>query len=103
MRCKSSTFFAIIRKVIKKERKEMRMTREEVYETLNEVFRDVFDDESIEVNDETTSDDIEDWDSLEHINLIAAVEQEFGIKFNMGQVVTMKNVGEMVDIILSQI
>lgn len=81
----------------------MRMTREEVYETLNEVFRDVFDDESIEVNDETTSDDIEDWDSLEHINLIAAVEQEFGMKFNMGQVVTMKNVGEMVDIILSQI
>lgn len=79
------------------------MTREAVYETLNEVFRDVFDDESIEVNDETTSDDIEDWDSLEHINLIAAIEQEFGMKFNMGQVVTMKNVGEMVDIILSQI
>ncbi|MGN0377032.1 MAG: acyl carrier protein [Suilimivivens sp.] len=79
------------------------MTREAVYETLNEVFRDVFDDESIEVNDNTTSEDIEEWDSLEHINLIAAVEQEFGMKFNMGQVVTMKNVGEMVDIILSQI
>ena len=79
------------------------MTREEVYKTLNGVFQDVFDDESIEVNDETTSDDIEDWDSLEHINLIAAVEQEFGVKFNMGQVVSMKNVGEMVDIILSQI
>lgn len=75
------------------------MTREEVYETLNGVFQDVFDDESIEVHDETTSDDIEDWDSLEHINLIAAVEQEFGVKFNMGQVVSMKNVGEMVDII----
>ena len=79
------------------------MTREEVYETLNGVFQDVFDDESIEVHDETTSDDIEDWDSLEHINLIAAVEQEFGVKFNMGQVVSMKNVGEMVDIIFSQI
>ena len=79
------------------------MTREEVYKTLNGVFQDVFDDESIEVNDETTSDDIEDWDSLEHINLIAAVEQEFGVKFSMGQVVSMKNVGEMVDIILSQI
>ena len=79
------------------------MTREEVYETLNGVFQDVFDDESIEVHDETTSDDIEDWDSLEHINLVAAVEQEFGVKFNMGQVVSMKNVGEMVDIILSQI
>ena len=78
------------------------MCRDEVYERLNEVFRDVFDDESITVNDATTSDDIEDWDSLEHINLIAAVEQEFGIKFNMGQVVTMKNVGEMADIILAQ-
>lgn len=79
------------------------MTREEVYETLNEVFRDVFDDESISVTDETTADDIEDWDSLEHINLIAAVELEFGVKFNMGQVVTMKNVGEMVTIIMSQL
>lgn len=77
------------------------MTRETVYEKLNGVFRDVFDDEEIEVNDSTTADDIEDWDSLEHINLIAAIEQEFGIKFSMGQVVTMKNVGEMVDIILS--
>lgn len=79
------------------------MTREEVFETLNEVFRDVFDDESITVAEQTTADDIEDWDSLEHINLVAAVEQEFGIKFNMGQVVTMKNVGEMADIILSQL
>lgn len=79
------------------------MTREEVFETLNEVFQDVFDDESIVVTDETTADDIEDWDSLEHINLIAAVELEFGVKFNMGQVVTMKNVGEMADIILSQL
>ena len=47
------------------------MNREEVYGQLNEVFRDVFDDESIRVNDETTADDIEDWDSLEYINIIA--------------------------------
>ena len=79
------------------------MTREEVFATLNEVFQDVFDDESITVNEETTADDIEDWDSLEHINLIAAVEQEFGMKFTMGQVVTMKNVREMADIIMRQI
>lgn len=79
------------------------MSREEVFVKLNEVFQDVFDDESIEVGEATTSNDIEDWDSLEHINLIAAVEQEFGVKFNMGQVVTMKNVGEMADIILSQL
>lgn len=64
------------------------------------VFREVFDDESITVNDDTTSDDIDDWDSFEHINLIVAVEDEFAMKIPMGKVVTMKNVGEMVDIIL---
>ena len=63
----------------------------------------MFDDDTIELNDQTTSRDIEDWDSLEHINLIAAIETQFGMKFTMGQVVTMKNVGEMVDIISSQI
>ena len=79
------------------------MSKEEVFVKLNEVFRDVFDDESITVTETTTADDIEEWDSLEHINLLAAVEQEFGMKFNMGQVVSMKHVGEMADIILSQI
>ena len=78
------------------------MSRDEVFGRLNEVFRDVFDDESITVTNATTADDIEGWDSLEHINLLAAVEQEFGMKFNMGQVVSMKNVGEMADIILAQ-
>ncbi|WP_026489074.1 acyl carrier protein [Butyrivibrio sp. XBB1001] len=79
------------------------MTREEVFERLNEIFRDVFDDESITVEEETTADDIEDWDSLEHINLVNAIEDEFDIKFDMGQIVTMKNVGEMVDIILEKL
>ena len=79
------------------------MTREEIFGKLNEVFRDVFEDDDITVNDQTTADDIEDWDSLEHINLINAVEQEFGIKFNMGQIVSMKNVGEMVTIIESNL
>ena len=79
------------------------MSREEVFERLNAVFRDVFDDEDITVNDQTTANDIEEWDSLEHINLMAAVESEFGIKFSMGQVVTMKNVGEMADIIMQKV
>ena len=79
------------------------MSREEVFVKLNEVFRDVFDDERITVTDATTANDIDDWDSLEHINLLAAIEQEFGMKFNMGQVVSMKNVGEMADIIISKI
>ncbi len=79
------------------------MTREEVLDKLNEIFRDVFDDDSIEVCDSTTSADIEGWDSLEHINLVLAVEQEFDFKFEMGQVVSMKDVGEMVDIILAEL
>lgn len=79
------------------------MSREEVYVRLNEVFRNMFDDDSIELNDNTTSDDIEDWDSLEHINLLVSVEQEFNMKFNMNEVTNMKNVGEMVDIIISRV
>ena len=79
------------------------MTREAIYEKLNEVFQDVFDDDSITVNAETTADDIEDWDSLEHINLVSAVEKEFGVKFTMAQVVGMKNVGEMVGVILNAV
>ena len=75
------------------------MTREEIFNRLTNVFRDVFDDESITLHEETTAKDIEDWDSLEHINLVVAVEDEFSIKFPMGKVITMKNVGEMVDII----
>ena len=76
------------------------MTREEVYERLQNVFRDVFDDESIVLHDETTANDIEDWDSFEHINLVASVQDEFSFKIPMGKVVTMKNVGEMVDLIM---
>ena len=56
------------------------MTREEAYKKLDEVFQDVFDDDTIHVNDDTTANDIEDWDSLEHINLIVAVEKKFCMK-----------------------
>ncbi len=76
------------------------MTREQVYERLVAVFREVFDDESIEIHDETVADDVDGWDSFEHINLVVAIEDEFDFKIPMGKVVTMKNVGEMVDIIL---
>ena len=79
------------------------MTREEDFEKMNEVFRDVFEDDDITVTDSTTAADIDGWDSLEHINLVNAIEQEFGIKFNMGQIVSMKNVGEMADIIISKL
>lgn len=76
---------------------------EEIFKRLNKVFREVFDEESINVTANTTSEDIEGWDSLEHINLIVAVEEEFGIKFNMKEVTTMKNVGEMAELINNKI
>ncbi|MBQ9484396.1 MAG: acyl carrier protein [Ruminiclostridium sp.] len=70
-----------------------------IYERLNTVFRDFFDDDDIELDEDTTADDIEDWDSLNHITLMSAVEDEFGLRFTMGEVSGMKNVGEMAEII----
>ena len=78
------------------------MTRQEIFEKLNEVFSDVF-DEDIVVNDKTTAADIEDWDSLTHITLISEVEDAFGIKLSMKAVLDLKNVGEMVDIIQQRV
>ena len=70
-----------------------------IYARLDRIFQRVFDDPSIHVRPETTADDIEDWDSLEHITLVSAVEREFGMKFKMREVSGMHNVGEMADII----
>ena len=78
------------------------MEKDLIFERVNKVFQTVFDDETISVNENTTSNDIEDWVSLEHISLIVAIEQEFNIKFSMGEVSNMKNVGEMVNIITSK-
>ena len=75
------------------------MDREKITEKLTEVFRDVFDNEDITITDATTADDIEEWDSLEHISLIAAVEKAFKMRFTMKEVSGMKNVGEMINIL----
>lgn len=79
------------------------MSKEEIYKKLNEVFQDIFDDVNIIVNEATTANDIEDWDSLEHINLVVAVEKIFGMKFSMSEVSKFKNVGEMVEIIMQRL
>lgn len=79
------------------------MTRDEVMSGVQAIFRDVFDDESIVIEDATTADDIEDWDSLEHINLITSIEQHFIIKFAMSEVVRFKNVGNMIDTIAAKV
>ena len=59
------------------------MNRTEIMAKLNEIFCDVFDDEDIVLSDDTTADDIEDWDSLEQINLLVAIEKQFIIKFQL--------------------
>ena len=78
------------------------MSREAVFEKLNEVFREQFDDENLTVTDETTAKDIDGWDSLEHIDLIASVEEAFGVHFTMAEVIGLGNVGEMTDLILQK-
>ena len=67
----------------------------EIKERLQEIFRDVFDDEELEIRDDMSAKDIEDWDSLAQINLIIAMEKEFGVKFNLEEVAKLKNIGEM--------
>jgi len=78
------------------------MTHDEVLSELQGIFRTLFDDGSIEVSDVTTADDIEDWDSLEHINLINMIEQHFRIRLDMKEVVNFKNVGDMIRCIVKK-
>ncbi len=68
-------------------------------ERINIIFRDVFDDDTLVITDSTNAEDIEDWDSLEHINLIMAMEKDFELKFNLQEVGELANVGEMADLI----
>ncbi|MBR0079676.1 MAG: acyl carrier protein [Synergistaceae bacterium] len=79
------------------------MTRAEIFNELNIIFRNNFDDDSITLTDTTSSADIEDWDSLEQINLVVAIQNKFGVKFNIEEVNAMKNVGEMVDFIQNKL
>ena len=79
------------------------MNRTEILEKLNEVFHDVFDNNDIVVTEQTNANDIEEWDSLIHITLISAVEDEFDVSFDMKTVVSMKNVGDMIVAIEEQI
>ena len=75
------------------------MNRTEIMAKLNEIFCDVFDDEDIVLTNETTADDIEDWDSLEQINLLVAIDKQFNIKFQLADVADLENVGAMADLV----
>ncbi|MFZ5802860.1 MAG: acyl carrier protein [Candidatus Omnitrophota bacterium] len=75
------------------------MDREEIQQNLNQVFQDVFEDKSIAVRDDMTASDVKDWDSLNHVTLIVSVEKTFGVRFTTKEVNSLKNVGEMIDLI----
>ena len=78
------------------------MERNEIYDKLNEIFRDILDNDEIELQDETTANDIEEWTSLTHIQLIVEIEKAFNLRFTSEEILEWNNVGEMVDSILAR-
>ncbi len=79
------------------------MERQDILLKVQDIFCDVLDDENIKLNEETTADDIEDWDSLTHIQLIVAIEKTLKIKFTSKEILSWKNVGEMIGTISSKL
>ncbi|MCE5175729.1 MAG: acyl carrier protein [Bacteroidales bacterium] len=73
------------------------MEKVEILTRVQDIFRDLLDDESIVLTSETMADDVEGWDSLTHIQLIVAIEKSFKIKFTSREILSWKNVGEMID------
>ena len=76
------------------------MKRDEIFSGVQEIFRDIFDDTDLIINNLTNSEDIEDWDSLNHINLVSAIEKEFKIRFALGELMEIKDVGAMIDLMM---
>ncbi len=78
------------------------MEKNQILADVQEIFRDVLDNEDIKINDLTAADDIEEWDSLSHIQLIVAIEKHFKIKFNSKEILEWKTVGDMIDCIVNK-
>ena len=78
------------------------MERKEIFDKLNEVFCDVLDLDEVKLTDTTNADEIEEWDSLNHVQIVHTVQKSFGIKFTSLEILKWKNVGEMVDTIMQK-
>jgi acyl carrier protein len=76
--------------------------RDDVVRRLTEIFQETFDDDSIELSDGMTAADLDDWDSLQHIVLVLAIEREFALKLNPAEVGKLENVGKMIDLLLAK-
>jgi len=70
----------------------------DMLEELTPIFHEVFDDDSIVITRQSTANDIDAWDSLSHMNMVVAVELKFGIRFALGELQTLKNVGDLIDL-----
>ena len=75
------------------------MNRKEISSQVQDIFRTILNSESINLNDETTANDVEGWDSLTHVQLISEIEKHFNIKFSLKEMLSWKTVGKMVDCI----
>lgn len=78
------------------------LDRDSAASRLTKVFHDVFDDDSIELRDDMTAKDIDEWDSLNHITLVLAVEKEFGLRLNAAEVGGLANVGSMINLLMAR-
>ena len=78
------------------------MNRQDILDKVQDIFRDILDNDEIVLTNESTADDIEEWDSLTHIQLIKAIEKDFSIRFTSREILSWNNVGEMIDCILKK-
>lgn len=84
---------------IKKKQKKEIMERKDILARIQDVFREELELDDLLLADETTADDVEEWDSLSHIQLVVALEKEFGLKFTSREILSWDNIGDLVDCI----
>jgi acyl carrier protein len=78
------------------------MSKEDILDRIQNVFRDIFNIDSLNINRETNANHIEDWDSITHIRLVLSIEKEFKLKFSLTELQAFQNVGDIVDLIATK-
>jgi len=79
------------------------MNHNDIYKKITPIFREVFDDDYLELTPGLSAHDVEEWDSLSHIRLVVSHEIEFGIKFNSSEILELENVGQFVELLLTKL
>jgi len=79
------------------------MTRGDLLTTIRDILADVIEDDSLQLSERTTAEDVADWDSINHVKLLIALESELGFRFDTDEVDGLQNVGELIDLIQKKI